>query len=95
MVRKALSASEIFRRRFKGSKNFMTPQIENRGKINRNVAFEVSSGRRIIGKGRMFGVTVVSVAKSGKTRSLHDKSSAFETRGAATSYINKLKRKFK
>ena len=91
--RTSVSASVIFRRKFKGRKNFMTPDREKMGKINKNVAFEIASGRGFSG-GKMYGVTVVSVnPKTGRTMSQDKLSDAFESRAKADAHINKLKRR--
>ena len=89
---KTYTAREIFRRRFKGSKNFMTPNVEKYGKVNRNVAYELSSGRGFSG-GTMYGVTVVAVGKGGKTRSLHEKSKSFSSKSKAMSHVYGLQAK--
>ena len=90
--RKPLTASEIIRLQYKGNKNFMTPHRQKVGKINKNVAFELSSGSGISGSGTLYGVTVVS-ASGYKTRPLHNKSKAFTSKNEAEAYINKLKKK--
>ena len=94
---KCLSANAIFRERFpKGDKNFMTPNIEKKGKLNCNVAFELSSGRALFDDGTLYGVTIVSHNPKKRTaRSLHDDSKSFHSKNDAESYINKLRRKFK
>ncbi len=89
---KKLTASEIIRRKYKGNKNFMTPHKIKVGKLNPNVAYELSSGSGI-GGGTMYGVSVVSANKHGVTKAVYDKSKAFGNRNEATSYIDKLKRK--
>ena len=65
-----LTASEILRRKYKGQRNFMTPNKLKVGKLNPNVAFELSSGRGMLDRNStLYGVTVVSANKSGKTTS--------------------------
>ena len=93
---KCLSARKIFRKRFpQGDKNFMTQNIEKFGKINCNVAYELSSGRGFEND-TIYGVTLVSNnPKKQTTRSLHDISKSFHSKNEAESYINKLKNKFK
>jgi len=87
-----LTAQEIIRRQYKGAKNFMTPYKMKMGKINPNVAFELSTGSGLSGND-LFGVTLVAVnPKTLKTQSLHDKSEAFGNKNEAEAYINKLKR---
>ena len=94
---KCLSAREIFRKRFpQGAKNFMTPKVEGFGKVNCNVAYELSSGRGFEND-RIYGVTVISFnPKKHTTRSLHDVSKGgFPTKVKAESYIGSLVNKFK
>ena len=89
-----LTASEIIRRKYKGNKNFMTPNKLKVGKLNPNVAFELSSGSGFSGAGsRMYGVSVVSANKSGRTKAQYDLSKSFGSRNEADAYINKLKNK--
>ena len=88
-----LTASEIIRRKFKGNKNFMTPHKLKVGKLNSNVAFELSTGSGLGHGNTLYGVTVVSANKSGKTRQQYDLSKAFGNKNEAEAYINKLKRK--
>ena len=89
---KKLTATEIIRRQYKGAKNFMTPHKLKVGKINQNVVFELSSGRGFRG-GSLYGVTVVSANKHGKTKPQYDISKSFDNKNEAEAYINKLKRK--
>jgi len=91
------TASEILRKQFKGQKNFMTPYKLQVGKINRDVAFELSQGKSIFGSSDdLYGVSVVALnRRKGETRGLHDLSSAFSSRNEAEAHINKLKRKLK
>jgi hypothetical protein len=90
---KKLTASEIIRRKYKGNRYFMTPHKIKVGKLNPNVAYELSSGSGFGNSGRMYGVSVVSVNRKGVTKAVYDKSKAFGNRNEATSYIDKLKRK--
>lgn len=90
MARKKLTAAEIIRRQYKGAKNFITPSKLKVGKLNSNVAYELSSGSGI-GGGRLYGVTVVSANKYGKTKPQYDLSKPFDNRNEAEAYINRLK----
>ena len=91
--RKPLTASEIIRRKYKGNKNFMTPDKLKVGKINKNVAFELSTGSGLGHGNRLYGVSVVSAnPKTLKTTALYNKSKAFGNKNEAEAYINKLKR---
>ncbi len=90
--RKPLTASEIIRRKYKGNKNFMTPNKLKVGKVNKNVAYELSSGSGLGHGNRLYGVSVVSAnPKTLKTTALHKKSKAFGSKNEAEAYINKLK----
>jgi len=90
-----LTASEIIRRKFKGQRNFMTPTKLKVGKLNPNVAYELSTGSGLGHGNRLYGVTVVSAGKSGKTNSQHNLSKAFGNKNEAEAYINGLKEKLK
>jgi len=91
------TASEILRKQFKGQKNFITPYKLKVGKLNRDVAFELSQGRSIFrDEGDLYGVSVVALnRRKSETRGLHDLSSAFGTKNEAEAHINKLKRQLK
>jgi hypothetical protein len=92
MVNKNLTASEIIKKQYHGSKNFMTPHKLKVGKINKNVAFELSSGSGFTSGSRLYGVTVVS-NKLGRTKAQSNLSKPFETKNDAEAYIRKLKNK--
>ena len=85
-----LTASQILKRQYKGNKNFMTPNKIKVGKLNSNVVFELSSGRGLSG-GMIYGVTIVSVNKSGKTQPQYNLSKSFPSKNEAEAYINRLK----
>lgn len=87
-----LTASQILKKQYKGNKNFMTPNKLKVGKLNSNMAFELSSGR--FGSNMMYGVTIVSVNKSGRTTPQYNLSKSFGTKNEAEAYINKLKNRF-
>lgn len=91
---KVLTAREIFRKVYpNGGKNFMTPNILSVGKINKMVAYELSSGRGIF-TDTIYGVTVVGVnPKNNKPMKFHNLSKAFDTRKKAELYINRLKKR--
>jgi len=88
-----LTASEIIRRKYKGNRNFMTPTKLKVGKLNSNVAFELSTGSGLGHGNRLYGVSVVSANKHGVTKAVYDKSKAFGNKNDAEAYINKLKNK--
>ena len=95
VYKKKWSASEIIRMQYKGYKNYFTPNKLKIGKINPDIAYELSQGESILrGDGQLFGVTVVAVnKKKWQTRGLDDVSQAFSERNEAEAYINKLKNK--
>lgn len=76
----------MIKKQYGDSKNFITPKILRYGKINRNVAYELSKGKFM--DSDMFGVSVVSTR-----RKLYDKSKSFSSKNKAESYINELKSK--
>jgi len=88
-----LTASEIIRRKYKGNRNFMTPRKLKVGKLNPNVAFELSMGDGLGHGNKLYGVSVVSVGKQGKTNAQYNLSKAFGNKNEADAYINRLKRK--
>lgn len=91
MVNKCPSASELFRKKFKGRKNIMTPHFEDSGKINCKTAYELSSGSGIFSK-KIWGVTVIKKT-NGKIRRLHDSSELFNTKIDALDHIKNLKKR--
>lgn len=78
-----VSAREIIRKQYGTSKNFITPHVLGYGKINKNVAYELSKGD-FMGKD-MYGVSVASTK-----RILYDKSKSFHSKQKAESYIGEL-----
>jgi hypothetical protein len=87
-----LTASEILKKQYGRSKNFITPNKLKVGKLNSNVAFELSSGSGFSGAGsRVYGVSVVSAGKTGKTHPQYDLSKSFDNKNEAEAYVNKLK----
>lgn len=87
---KALSAREIIRKEYGDSKNFMTPYIIKRGKINRTTAFELSSGTGMYHE-PIYGVSVVRLNEGGTTERLTHVSKMFRSKSAALYYIIGLK----
>lgn len=87
----AYKAREIIQKEYGSSKNFMTPHVISYGKINKNVAYELSSGEGLERGSKMYGVSVASINKSGKTRRL-EKSKSFHDKNEAESYIRNLKK---
>ena len=90
---KALTAREIIRREYSDSKNFMTPTILKRGKMCRNIAYELSQGTGLEHQ-PIFGVSIVMVDESnGKTERLYNDSHVFETLDLAQDYIADYKQR--
>jgi len=89
------SAQQIIRKQYKGNRNFMTPNKLKVGKINSNVAFELSTGSGLGHGNKLYGVTVVSANKKGETKAQYDISKAFGNKNEAEAYINKLKVRMK
>ena len=75
---KAMSAREIFKLEFGNSKNFMTPNVLKVGNLNRNVAYEISSG---IGMDMrtLYGLSIVEALPDGTTRRVHKYSGCFDS----------------
>lgn len=93
--RQVPSASEMFRKEYGSSKNFMTPRILSRGMLARGregqaAAYELSEGTGIDHE-PIFGVTVVRMWADGTTERWYDKSHMFHSRQEAETYIAKLK----
>ena len=91
---KTYSAREIIKKEYGSSRNFITPKVLGYGKINKNMAYELSSGSGIYG-GTIYGVSVVKLIKGGKTQRMHDLSSSFKSKYKAKEYIEYLKIKYK
>lgn len=85
------TAAEILRKQYHGNRNFMTPHRIKVGKINPNMAYELSSGH--FAGYILYGVTIVSIDSSGKTTPEHNLSKSFNSRSKALVYINELKRR--
>ena len=59
-----MNHDDIFHREYGDSKNFMTPEVLDRGEISSGIqgvqiAYELSKGEAIFGKGYLFGVSLV------------------------------------
>lgn len=86
------TAKEIIRQEYKESKNFMTPTVIRFGKINKHMAYELSSGRGIYDQ-PIYGVSVVSYdPDTDTTKREHDLSDVFQSLMDAEHYIKQLKR---
>ena len=88
-----LTANEIFKRQYNGRKNFITACVIARGKMCRNIAFELSSGRGITTP-TLYGVTIVMLDEStGKTEPLFNDSRCFDSLEDAHIYIDDYKQR--
>lgn len=93
---KTASAREIFRMQYGGKRNFMTQNVEKYGKINRNVAYEVSSGRGIEPGTTLYGVSVVAHSRQKqKTFPIYGLSKPFYSKEEANEYISSLQHRMK
>ena len=85
------SAKQILRQEYGTARNFMTDKVIRIGKINRNIAYELSTGKGIFDKS-LFGVSVVSYNPSNDTTDRHAiKSRCFSSLISAESYIDELR----
>ena len=87
----AKSAQEIIRQEYGTARNFMTPSVIKTGKINPNVAFELSTGTGF-DHNQIYGVSVVQYDPDTDTTDRHAiESKCFGNRAAAECYISQLK----
>lgn len=84
------SANEIFNLAYGDSKNFMTPNVMRRGKINKNRAYELSNGRGMSNQ-KIYGVTIVDIDDNGNTTRRTDLSDCFQSLDSAERFIESLK----
>lgn len=89
-----MNANQIFNKVFKGSNNFMTPDVLGRSMIGNDCAVELSEGTGIdferTGKApAIYGVTVVR-KQDGSWVSSHDESKMFNSKADAQAYIGQL-----
>lgn len=88
-----LTANQIFQQEYHGAKNFITPRIIKRGKMCRNIAYELSVGNGIVSPS-LYGVTIVMLDEStGKTEPLFDDSHCFNSLKDAQAYIDDYKQR--
>jgi len=84
------TAREIIKKEYGSSRNFMTPNVIRIGKINRSVAFELSSGESL-DHSTIYGVSLAEIKTDGGTIRRTDISQMFDTQKEAEDYINQLK----
>ncbi len=87
----ALSAREILRLEYGASRNFMTPHVISRGKLARNVAYEISFGSGLEPGTSIYGVSVVRLHEDGTTERDHERSACFSTLERANEHVEYLR----
>jgi hypothetical protein len=86
-----MEPDEVIRKEYKGSANMMTPNIVEYGWIIENeMAYEISSGNGIYAE-KIYGVSVVSINKKGRTSRERKLSSMFHSMSAVRDHISTLK----
>ena len=86
-----LTARKIIKMEYGNSKNFMTDRVLKMGKINKNMAYELSSGRGFTDN-IIYGISLVELMEDGKTKRRDDLSKCCYSINEAESYIRDLKR---
>lgn len=87
---KDLTAKKIIRKEYGDSTNPMTPRVIGHGKISKNVFYELSEGKGIISE-KLYGLTIISVNKKGKTQRQYKLSNCFESLDEVKKHIERLK----
>jgi hypothetical protein len=85
------SAREILRLEYGDSRNFLTPHVIARGKLARDVAYEISSGSGLEPGSSIYGVSVVMLHDDGTTERDYDASCCFSSLGAANEHVESLR----
>jgi len=86
------SAKQILYQEYGTARNFITDSVIRIGKINRNIAYELSTGKGIFDNNDLFGVSVVSYNPSEDTTDRHAiKSRCFASLISAEGYIDELR----
>ena len=88
------TARFIIRKEYGDSKNFMTDRVLKMGKINKNMAYELSSGRGFTDN-IIYGISIVELLADGKTKRRTDLAECCYSINEAESYIRDLKEDFK
>ena len=89
-----MSAREILRIEYGDSRNLMTDKIIKRGKINRNMAFELSVGNGMYNE-KIYGLSIVEIIEENLTKRRTDLSDCYLSKREAENHIRFLKDKFK
>ena len=88
---KTLSARQIFKKKYRDSKNFMTPYVLKYGKINNNLVYEVSSGEGF-DHDIIYGITFISFnSTTDKTTPENDLSCMLRSEEEVNQYIESIK----
>lgn len=84
------TANEIFRMEFGNARNFMTPTLLERNKINDYFAYELSTGTGIA-NGQIWGLTVVFYnPKTDKTQRTYGESQCHHSIDSASDHLLNL-----
>lgn len=86
-----LTAREILRLEYGDSRNFLTPHVIARGKLDRERAYELSSGSGLEPGTAIFGVSVVRLCEDGTTHRDHEASMCFSTLEGANEHVSYLR----
>jgi hypothetical protein len=87
----ALTAREILRREYGSSRNLMTPHVLRVGKIDRETAYELSSGAGFDPGSTVYGVSIARVLPDGSTERDYDASACFSHPIAALRHVVSLR----
>jgi hypothetical protein len=83
------SAREIIKAEYGDSKNFITPYSIKTGKINKNLAYEISYGFGM-DNNKLYGLTIVEDIE-GKTKRRYDLSGCFSSMEEVKNKIEEIK----
>jgi hypothetical protein len=84
-----LTARELLRLEYGDSRNFLTPHVIARGKLDKLSAYELSAGEGIEPGTRLYGVSVVRLV-DGETERDFESSACFSSLEAANEHVEAL-----
>ena len=88
----SMRAETILFKEYKNSRNFMTPYVMEVGKINKNTAYEISSGKGFTG-GKIYGLSIVRWDPEAESTSRDiEGSGCYHDLDELQSVVDKLKR---
>ena len=89
----ALTAIQAIKTEYKNSRNFITPYVIRYGKLNKDQAYELSSGKSIFDDNTIYGVSIVDILDHDNkiTKRRTDLSNCFQSLQSAEYYIQSLK----